>query len=115
MGDAVYEQLVRERLLLAGNTSVHNLHDEAVKRVRAAYQAKGSLIIDDYLTEDEKDILKRGRNAAGNSHNVPKSSTPAEYSKATALEALFGWLHLQGETERINEIFDIIWKGEIIN
>lgn len=112
MGDAVYEQLVRERLLLAGNTTAHNLHDEAVKKVRAAYQANGTLLIEEHLTEDEKNIMRRGRNASGNGKHVPKSSNPAEYSKATALEALFGWLHLQGDKDRIYELFDIIWKGE---
>lgn len=111
MGDAVYEQLVRENILLSGNTSAHNLHEMAVKKVRAAYQAKAMEYISDSLTEDELSIAKRGRNATGNGWHIPKSSDHAEYSKATALETLFGWLYLQGKSERIRELFEMILKG----
>ncbi len=110
MGDAVYEQLVRERILLEANMSAHKLHDAAVKRVRAEYQAKAAELISDMLDEDEVDIMRRGRNATGNGWHVPKSSNHAEYSRATGLEALFGWLHLLGRTDRINELFSIIWE-----
>ncbi|MGN0696561.1 MAG: Mini-ribonuclease 3 [Oscillospiraceae bacterium] len=110
MGDAVYEQLVREKLLLTANTSAKNLHDEAVRRVRAAYQAKAAELIADIVTEDEANIMRRGRNATGNGWHVPKSSDRAEYSRATSLEALFGWLHLLGDRERITQLFEYIWE-----
>lgn len=86
---------------------VKNLHKEAVERVRAAYQSKAVDVIMPYLTEDETAIYKRGRNATGNT--VPKSSNPVEYRRATALEALFGYLHLIGNHDRMVELFDIIW------
>lgn len=107
LGDAVYEQLVRERLVLTANMPVKKLHTEAVEKVRAAYQSKAVDIIMPVLTEEELSVFKRGRNATGNT--VPKSSNPVEYRRATALEALFGYLYLIGNSERIVELFDIIW------
>ncbi|MBQ3162691.1 MAG: ribonuclease III [Oscillospiraceae bacterium] len=107
LGDAVYEQLVREKIVLTANMPVKKLHKEAVERVRAAYQSKAVDVIMPYLTEEEEAVFKRGRNATGNT--VPKSSNPVEYRRATALETLFGYLHLTGKSERIVELFDIIW------
>ena len=107
LGDAVYEQLVRERLVLSANMPVRKLHQSAVEKVRAAFQSKAIDIIEPYLTEDEEMVLKRGRNATGNT--VPKSSNPIEYRRATAVEALFGYLYLQKKNDRIVEIFNLIW------
>jgi len=111
LGDAVYEQLVRERLLLAANRPVGQLHQLTVKRVCASFQAKAADLILSTLSEEEQAILKRGRNATGTT--VPKHSSAIEYRHATALESLFGYLHLKGESERINQLFDIIWAMEI--
>ncbi|MEG0614643.1 MAG: ribonuclease III domain-containing protein [Oscillospiraceae bacterium] len=108
LGDAVYEQLVRERLILAANMPVGKLHILTVKRVCAGYQARAFDAILPMLSEDEEAILKRGRNASGNT--VPKSSNPAEYHKATAVETLFGYLYLMGNNSRIEDIFNIIWE-----
>lgn len=110
LGDGVYELLVRERLVLVANMPVGKLHKLAVDRVRAAYQAKAYDVILPLLTEDEEAMLKRGRNATGNT--VPKSSNPIEYHKATAVECLFGYLYLLGNKARIDEIFEIIWNIE---
>ena len=107
LGDAVYEQLVREKIVLTANMPVKKLHKEAVERVRAAYQSRAVDVIMPHLTEEEEAVFKRGRNATGNT--VPKSSNPVEYRRATALETLFGYLHLTGNSERIVELFDIIW------
>lgn len=107
LGDAVYEQLVREKIVLTANMPVGKLHKAAVEKVRAAYQAKAVDIIEHLLKEDELAVMKRGRNATSNT--VPKSSNPIEYRKATSLETLFGYLHLLGNSERIVELFDIIW------
>ena len=107
LGDAVYEQLVRERLVLTANMPVKKLHSAAVEHVRAAYQSKAVDVILPLLSEDETEILRRGRNATGNT--VPKSSNPIEYRRATALEALFGYLYLTENNKRIVELFDIIW------
>ncbi len=110
LGDGVYEQLVREKLVLTANMPVGKLHSMAVKKVRASYQAKAFDIILPMLDSDEEGVLKRGRNATGNT--VPKSSNPIEYHKATAIESLFGYLHLIGNKPRIDEIFEIIWNIE---
>ena len=90
---------------------VGKLHIFAVKRVCARFQSKAVEVILPLLTEEETTILKRGRNATGNT--VPKSSNPVEYRRATALECLFGYLYLKGENVRIQELFDIIWEIEI--
>jgi ribonuclease-3 family protein len=109
LGDAVYEQLVREKIVLTANMPVGRLHKEAVERVRAAYQSRAVDVVLPMLTEDEEQIMKRGRNATSNT--VPKSSNPAEYRRATGLEALFGYLYLLGEQDRIIEVFNVIWDN----
>lgn len=108
LGDSVYEQLVRERLVLTANMPVGKLHILAVKRVRANYQSKAYDALLPILSEEEEHILKRGRNATGNT--VPKSSNPVEYRRATAIECLFGYLYLTGNKDRIEELFNIIWN-----
>ncbi len=108
LGDCIYERQVRERILLEANRPARQLHEAAVARVRAAYQAKASEHILPLLTSEEADIFRRGRNATGIS--VPKHATPADYRKATGLEALFGYWHLCGREARIREIFSVIWQ-----
>lgn len=108
-GDSVYEVLVRERVVTYHQTNAGRLHDMAVERVRASYQSEAVNVIEPMLTEKEADILRRGRNAGGIS--VPKSAKPSEYRRATALEALFGYLSLTGQNERINELFSAICEA----
>ncbi len=105
-GDSVYETLVRRHIILAGNMSAGRLHELSVAKARASYQAKAADALLPYLTEEEADILRRGRNAGGIS--VPKSASPSEYRRATALETLFGYLSLIGRDERAEELFDMI-------
>lgn len=105
-GDCVYEQLVRRRVLLMGNTNAGRLHDLAVLQVRASYQCAAVGVIEPMLTEKESDILRRGRNAGGIS--VPKSAKPSEYRRATALEALFGFLEITGQHDRVEQLFSEI-------
>ena len=105
-GDSVYEVLVRERVVTNHQTNAGRLHDMAVERVRASYQSEAVNVIEPMLTESEADILRRGRNAGGIS--VPKSAKPSEYRRATALEALFGYLSLTGQKERIETLFNAI-------
>ncbi|MGN0599832.1 MAG: Mini-ribonuclease 3 [Oscillospiraceae bacterium] len=109
LGDAVYERLVREKLVKTANMPVNKLHKEAVEKVRAAYQSRAVDVILPLLTEDEAEIMKRGRNATSNT--VPKSSNPIEYRRATSLETLFGYLDLLDDDARINELFDYIWEN----
>lgn len=108
-GDCVYERLVRRRVVLFGNTNAGRLHDLAVGQVRAAYQSEAVGVIEPMLTEKEADILRRGRNAGGIS--VPKSAKPSEYRRATALEALFGYLSLSGQEQRAEELFEAICEA----
>ena len=112
LGDGVYEIFVRERIVLKGSMSVSALHTSAVKMVRASFQARAVEFLNEknFLSEEEYDIIRRGRNATGNS--VPKSSNPAEYRKATGLEALFGYLYLIGNNDRMREIFQMICEME---
>ncbi|MDE6751404.1 MAG: ribonuclease III [Eubacterium sp.] len=106
IGDCVYEMLVRETLVCDANRPVNDLHRESVKFVSAKAQTEAFNKIKDCLTEEETAQFKRGRNAkVGHS---PKSATDAEYHTATGVEALFGFLYLNGNLERIKELFCII-------
>lgn len=105
VGDAVYEQLVRDELVINANMPVRKLHSLAVQKVCAEYQSAAirALIEAGILSDEEQEIFKRGRNAGGVS--APKHSTVADYRAATGLEALFGYLHLTEQDERIAELY----------
>lgn len=103
VGDAVYEVLVRSWLCARGKATGKGLHRATVELVCAPKQAELAEKILPVLTEEEQAVFKRGRNA--NVHTIPQHASRAQYAQATALEALFGWLYLQGEKERINELF----------
>ena len=106
-GDCIWEMLVRRRLLGRGNAPSAKLHKQSVELVRASFQSQAADIIEKLLTEEEADIIRRGRNAAV---SVPKSSTPKEYHRATGFEALFGFLFLIGEFDRAEKLFEVIWN-----
>lgn len=108
LGDAVYEQLVREKLVIGANMPIGKLHNLSVRIVCASFQSMAVEHLLPILTEEEVSIYKRGRNASGN--HVPKSASAVDYRRATALECLFGYLSLLQETERINELFSVIWE-----
>lgn len=110
LGDGVYELMVRSWLILQGFGKKGNLHRETVARVRASYQAKALARIEPLLTAEETAVAHRGRNAHMGS--IPKNATRGEYAHATALEALFGYLYLNGRRERLNELFEEIMKEE---
>lgn len=103
VGDAVYEVLVRSWLCARGKATGKGLHRATVQLVCAPKQAELAEKILPVLTEEEQAVFKRGRNA--NVHTIPQHASRAQYAQATALEALFGWLYLQGEKQRINELF----------
>jgi ribonuclease-3 family protein len=109
LGDGYYELMVRHRITLEHNMSANKLHRAAVAKVRASFQAAACGRIAELLTEEEAEIFKRGRNAGG---TVPRSSCPADYRKATALETLLGWLLLTGENQRAEELFEVIYNSE---
>ena len=103
LGDGVIELLVREALILKGYEKAGKLNNEARNFVTAVAQSEAYSRIKDMLTEEEEAICRRGRNS---SHlNVPKSASASEYKCATGFEALFGYLHLSGQNERIKELF----------
>ncbi len=106
LGDSVYDTLVREHLLLKANMPVAKLHSAKIKLVCAEFQSAGYDKIAEHLSEQELSVLKRGRNATGNT--VPKHAEAVQYRRATAIESLFGYLYLIGENERIRELFGII-------
>ena len=103
VGDAVYELLVRSHLASHGLAKVTDLHRAAVAMVKAPAQAKAAAKLLPLLTEEERGVYRRGRNSHVGS--VPQAATKAEYHAATGLEAVFGWLYLAGERERIAELF----------
>ena len=106
IGDAVFELLVRTWLCTHGTLSAKNLHGGAVEYVSAAAQAAAAERIKPELSAEESTVFRRGRNAHVNS--VPRASTYEEYHTATGLEALFGYLYLKGETQRLGELFEIV-------
>ena len=106
VGDAVYELLVRSMLTLRGPAQVQDLHRSTVAYVRAEAQAKAAEKILPQLSEEEAAVWRRGRNCRV--HGIPAHANPGEYHAATGLEALFGWLYLQGKEERVRELFRMI-------
>ena len=106
IGDGVFELLCRSYLCSRGAQNVGNLHRDTVKLVKASAQAAFADKMLPHLTETELSYYRRGKNA--HVHAVPKGASPADYQKATGLEALFGALYLSGQTDRINELFHIM-------
>lgn len=106
VGDGVYELMVREYLLGAGNPPAGKLHRETVQWVRAQAQARAYEWLLPLLTPPEQEVLRRGRNASPQSR--PKNASPGDYHKATAVEALFGYLYLMGENGRLRQLFSEI-------
>ncbi len=106
IGDAIYEIFVREMLVCDANRPVNDLHRESVKYVSAQAQTVAFEKIKDCLTEEEMSQFKRGRNAKVG--HLPKSASDAQYHTATGVEALFGYLYLTNQQDRIRELFNII-------
>ena len=106
LGDSVFEVMVRSWLVLHGKAKAKDLHRATVRYVAAPAQAAAVERLLPLLTPEEADVYRRGRNTAP--HSVPKAASRAQYQAATGLEALFGWLYLQGRTERLNELFEVI-------
>ena len=110
IGDGVYELLTRTMLCKQGHSVAAKLHRLTVSYVNAPAQAAAAKKIMPLLTAQELAVYKRGRNAKVNS--VPQKATEGEYHAATGLEALFGWLYLQGETQRIDSLFAAIMEDD---
>lgn len=102
VGDSVYELYVRIHLTNTSNAKPHKLHMKSIKYVKAKAQADILDKIESNLTEEELDIVRRGRNTEN--HHVAKNADPADYTKATSFEALLGYLYLTKQDERLDEI-----------
>lgn len=109
MGDAVYELMVRAWICEKGGVTARGMHREAVRMVSAPAQAHATQRIMGMLTSEEEGVFRRGRNAKSSS--APQSVPSDVYHTATGLEALFGWLYLRGNLERLSELFEVIAEG----
>ena len=112
LGDSVYELFIRESLIKKGIAKVEDLMKESIKYVSAKNQSKilKKLIDNNILTEQEKDIVNRGRNYKRSSH--PKNTDIITYKMSTGFEALIGHLYLENK-ERLQEILNIIMEEKI--
>jgi len=110
LGDAIYEVYIREFLLVEGYTKVDKLHKKAITYTSAKGQKKALDKIFDLLTEKEINVFKRGRNAS--TDRKPRNTDLATYKQATGFEALIGFLYLNNELERLEELINIIKKWE---
>lgn len=102
VGDAVYELYIRTNLVNLTKLKPHKLHIESIKYVKAKAQAELLRKVYEVLSEDEKDIVRRARNAEN--HHIPKNADPADYMYSTAFEGLIGYLYLTKQDERLKEI-----------
>ena len=109
MGDAVYEMFIRDLLVTTTKLKPHMLHIESIKYVKASAQAEILRKLEDILTEEEKDIVRRTRNTKN--HHLPKNANVNDYMYATAFEGLIGYLYLTKDEERLKEILDFIQKN----
>ncbi|MBQ8388691.1 MAG: ribonuclease III [Clostridia bacterium] len=111
LGDCVIELRVREFLVSCGLSHASALNKAALDFVRAAAQSEAVERISDMLDEGEQAAFRRGRNIGHT--NTPKSATALQYRRATGMEALFGYLHLCGKSERIDELFAVAYAETI--
>lgn len=103
LGDCVIELCVREYLVSSGLSTSRNLNKEALNYVRASAQAEAMKKLFPLLSKEEESFFRRGRNIGHT--NVPKNATVSDYRTATGMEVLFGYLHVSGQKERIDELF----------
>jgi len=109
IGDAVWEVAVRNHLIRQGY-NLHHLHSECIRKVNAHAQAAFVEALYNELTEEEADLIRRGRNAHSH-HPVPKNQDPEDYSMATAFEVLLGFHYLTGHEERLGKIITLLIGG----
>lgn len=106
VGDTVFDLFVREDLVCKANRPVNKLHNCATKMVKASAQSEAARKIMPLLRENELSVFKRGRNAHTN--HKAKNASEEDYHYATGLEAVFGYLYLKGEIDRLRELFGLI-------
>ena len=111
IGDSVHTQFVREQVLARHDCKMENYHNQAAKFCKASAQAEVLKRISQILTDEEKEIVRRGRNAKPKHH--AKNAESADYAYATAFENRIGYLYLSGQTERLNDILKQSMQVEI--
>lgn len=104
IGDSIYEVFIRMNLVNTTKLKPHKLHIESIKYVKAKAQAEILIQLENDLTDKEKEIVKRGRNAEN--HHLPKNATVQEYMYSTGFEALIGYLYLTKQDNRLKEILE---------
>jgi ribonuclease III family protein len=104
VGDAVFALFIRERLTRRSPGTVHRLHTASTRYVKASAQARIALAMMDELDEDERAVFMRGRNAK--TVSMPKNAELQDYRHATGFEAVVGFLHLEGRTERLKTLLE---------
>jgi ribonuclease-3 family protein len=109
VGDAVFELLVRSRLVANGPRQIKALHQDTVVRVKASSQAKMAQALETELTELEHDIFRRGRNAKT---NLPRHAQMSDYRLSTGFEAVLGYLYLKGDMKRLRYLTDLALDSE---
>ena len=102
IGDSIYDVIIRTVVVERGNRRTNSLHKIAVKYVNAKTQAQMIEALQEFLTEEEIAVYKRGRNAK--SYTTAKNATIGDYRKATGMEALLGYLYLQDKMDRAIEL-----------
>lgn len=108
IGDSIYEAFIRSHIISNTKKTAHALHLESIKFVKAKAQSQ---ILEDllpFLTEEEQDIVRRGRNTKAG--HLPKNADVMDYRRATALEGLIGYIYLMKRFDRLDEIMEIILK-----
>ncbi len=112
IGDSIYDLIIRTILVKKGNCPVNQLHKRASELVKAGMQSEMIRKIDPVLTEEEKGVFKRGRNA--HSGSIAKNASMGDYRRATGFEALMGYLYLQGKTDRILELIRLGIEEDVL-
>ncbi len=102
LGDTLFDLYLRTQLVLGDPVSPHEMHVRASTYANAGAQARMAQHILDFLTDEERDLLKRGRNQK--SISVPRHADPVDYKWATGFEALLGYLYLSGKESRLYEV-----------
>lgn len=108
IGDAVYELLARTYIISNKNLTINKMHKSVVDFVKAESQAHYVRILEEYLNEEEKNIVRRGRNSKS---TPPKNTNFMDYKYATGFESLIGYLYLKKDQERIFQLFEIILES----
>ncbi len=99
IGDSIYDLIIKSIVVCRANCAANKLHKLTSELVKAGTQARIAELLQEYMTEEEQSIYKRGRNAK--SYTTAKNASVADYRKATGMEAVCGYLYLKGESERV--------------